>query len=110
MKETVFASTTVATANQKSRAIVNNGANASLWAKGTTLNQADSVVKLQGSNKLSTTDSDWVDITDAEVTLAVTATAYGTPVIACCYAYVRAVYTKNTNSTGTIEAIINFQR
>ena len=110
MTETVFAAGTDATTNQESNAIPNNGANVSIWAKGASLNAATATVKLQGSNKKSTTDSDWIDLTDSEITLAVTATAYGSPVIACAYAYVRVVYTKNTNSAGTLEAIVNFQR
>lgn len=110
MTETVFAAGTDATTNQESNAIPNNGANVSIWAKGTNLNAATATVKLQGSNKKSSTDSDWIDLEDSTITLAATATPYGAPVIACSYAYVRAVYDKGANTTGTIEAIINFQR
>lgn len=110
MTETVFAAGTDATTNKKSNAIVNNGANISLWAKGANLNAATATVKLQGSNKSSSTDTDWFDLDDATITLAVTATAYGIPVIACAYAYIRVVYTNNTNSAGSFESIINFQR
>lgn len=110
MTETVFPSTTVATSNQTSNYVPNNGNNVSLWVKGASLNAADSTIKLQGSNKPSTTSTDWVDMDESIITIAATATAYGSGVLACPYAYVRAVYTKNTNSAGTIEAIINFQR
>lgn len=106
---TIFADVN-GTANRISSIVPNNGTSVSLWAKGTTLDAATATVKLQWCNKQSATDADWIDLPDSEVTLAVTATGYGGAVIACCGGYLRAVYTKNTNTTGTIEAIINFQR
>ena len=109
MTETILADVD-GTANRTSNIVPNNGANVSLWAKGTTLSAGTATVKLQWCNKKSTVDADWIDLEDSTVTLAVTATGYGSAIIACCGAYIRAVYTKNSNATGTIEAIINFQR
>lgn len=66
-------------------------------------------LKLQGSNDIVTplapTPTHWTDITNATVTIG----AAGTFMVQktdICYQWIRAVYTKNNGSAGTITVII----
>lgn len=67
-------------------------------------------LKLQASNDVIpvtnplTAPTNWADISGATVTLTGTAGVFLIPLTNLCYQYVRAVYTHNNGSAGTITA------
>jgi len=82
------------------------GRNMSFTANTTSFNQADATVKIQHSND----NSNWADVTDGSITIASgTASQNLTPITNLAMRYYRIVYTKNTNSAGTITVILNIQ-
>ena len=100
----------VATANINSETFDMNGQSAgrnmSFTANTTSFNAADATVKLQHSND----NTNWENVTDGSITIASgTATQSLTPITNIAMRYYRIVYTKNSNSAGTITVIINIQ-
>lgn len=80
------------------------GYHLSFSATSTGFNQADATVKLQHSNDAS----NWADVTDGSVTMASgSATSVLTPVVDIAMRYYRCVFTKNTNSAGSVVVIVN---
>lgn len=83
-----------------------SGLNMSFTANTTGFNQADATVKIQHSND----KTNWTDVTDGSITIASgTASQTLTPITNLGVRYYRIVYTKNTNSAGTITVILNVQ-
>lgn len=69
-------------------------------------NAADATVKLQHSNDAT----NWIDTTDGSITIASgTNSATLTPVTQLAMRYYRIVYTKNSNSAGTIQVIVSLK-
>jgi len=69
-------------------------------------NAADATVKIQASNTL--TAGDFIDVTDGSITIATgTAVANLTPIIYLAMRYYRIVYTKVSNTAGTIKVTVN---
>lgn len=68
-------------------------------------NSADATVKIQHSQDAV----NWADITDATLTIASgTSSQVQSPITNIGSTYYRAVYTKNTNSGGTVTVIFSF--
>lgn len=68
-------------------------------------NQATATVKIQHSQDAT----NWADVLDATLTLASgTSSQVQSPITNIGSTYYRAVYTKNTNSAGTITVIFSF--
>lgn len=81
---------------------------ASLQYIATGFNSADATLKLQASNVHNPTENDWVDIVDSTKTIASgTSTDYFV-LSNIAMKNFRVVYTKNTNSAGTIAVYLNF--
>jgi hypothetical protein len=100
--------TQTATLNINSEAIDLNGylvrQGIAFTANTASFNQADATVKIQMSND----NTNWENVTDGSITIASgTATQSLTPIVYPAMRYYRIVYTKNTNSAGTIEVIIS---
>lgn len=76
----------------------------SMQVNATSFNASDATVKVQHSND----KTNWVDITDGSLTIASgTSTQILAPVVYLSARYHRVVYTKNSNSAGTIQVICN---
>lgn len=71
----------------------------------TGLSTADSTVKMQHSNDAT----NWVDVDNSTLTLAAGTSTQTLLMINQSFVYYQVVYTKNTNSAGTIQSIVNFQ-
>lgn len=84
-----------------------SGRNLSFTANAVGFNGTDATVKLQHSND----NSNWEDVTDGSKTIDATGTSSRnlTPVTSLAMRYYRIVYTKNSNSAGTITVILNIQ-
>lgn len=83
-----------------------SGRNLSFQVNATSFNASDATVKIQHSND----NSNWADITDGSLTIASgTTSQILTPISLLGARYYRIVYTKNTNSAGTITVILNIQ-
>lgn len=103
-----------ATVNQAGDAIATGGnftkcGNIGLQAIGTGLNTSDSTVTLEQSND----GVNWDDVYDSTgvvftLTMASGTTSQSQVLTNMAMAYLRGVYTKNTNSAGTISIIFNF--
>lgn len=99
--------TRVATADYTSGSITLDDAlrinNMSMHVIAASLNTADAAVKIQHSND----NTNWIDLTDGSVTLtSSTSFAIIAPFVA--FKYYRVVFTKGTNSAGTVQIILNF--
>lgn len=99
-----------ATANINSEAFdmdgQRSGRNMSFQVNATSFNASDATVKIQHSND----NSNWADVTDGSLTIASGTTSQVlTPITNLATRYYRIVYTKNSNSAGTITVIINIQ-
>lgn len=100
----------VATANINSEAVSTDGTptktlNIGWQVNAVGFNQATATVKLQHSND----NVNWADITDATLTLASgTSSQIQSPITNIGSKWLRAVYTKNTNSAGSLTVIFNF--
>lgn len=82
------------------------GRNMSFQVNATSFNTSDATVKMQHSND----NSNWADITDASLTMASgTTSQILAPITMLGSRFYRIVYTKNTNSAGTITVILNIQ-
>lgn len=98
-----------ATANITSNAIDMDGTPTKILNLGVQviavgLNSADATVKIQHSND----NVNFSDITDASITLASGSSApILSPITNIGTRYYRAVFTKNTNSAGTLSVIFN---
>jgi hypothetical protein len=69
-------------------------------------NAADATLKIQHSNDAT----NWIDVTDGSITIASgTNSATLTPITQLAMRYYRAVYTKNSNTAGTIQVIISLK-
>lgn len=78
----------------------------SFTAITTGFNSATATVKIQHSND----NSNWEDVTDGSITIASGSAAQSlTPITYAGMRYYRIVYTKNSNSAGTIQVIVNVQ-
>lgn len=102
------ASAATANINGTAEDLLNHGSRkekVAVQVVATGLNSADSVMKLQESND----GTNWADISGATATLASGASAPLIKATALVCRYIRAVYTKNTNSAGTVSAIAFFQ-
>ena len=86
----------------------NSFQNASLQYVATGLNTADATVKLQGCNDNQAGAGNWMDITDSTVTLASGSSAAYLIIANVAMKYYRVVFSKGTNSAGTINVLINF--
>lgn len=76
----------------------------SFFVNSASFNAADATVKLQHSNDAT----NWLDVTDGSITIASgTNSAVLTPVVDLAMRYYRVVYTKNSNSAGTIQVLVN---
>lgn len=102
----------VATANINSNSFDIGGlpircANLGVQVIATGLNSADATVKIQ--HAMIDLDAAYQDITDATLTIA-SGTSYPvlSPITNIGSTYYRAVYTKNTNSAGTVTVIFSF--
>lgn len=101
-------STTVGTANIKSDTYsARIGASLGLTVKSTGFNAADATAIIEGSNKNSTTDTDFFEVPESLITIAANSITYAGSSITFPYAYWRVKFVKNTNSAGTFEAIVN---
>jgi hypothetical protein len=100
----------VATANITSNSVDMDGTptktlNLGVQVNATSLNSADAVVKVQHSND----NVNFADVTDASLTLASgTSTQILSPITNIGSRYYRVVFTKNTNSAGSLTVIFNF--
>ena len=100
----------VATANINSETFdmdgQRSGRNLSFQVNATSFNASDATVKMQHSND----NSNWADITDASLTMASgTTSQILAPISLLGSRYYRIMYTKNSNSAGTITVILNIQ-
>lgn len=100
----------VATANINSEAFDMDGQragrNMSFTVNSTSFNAADATVKIQHSND----NSNWADVTDGSITIATgTASQSLTPITNLAMRFYRIVYTKVSNTAGTITVILNIQ-
>lgn len=83
-----------------------SGRNLSFQVNATSFNASDATVKMQHSND----NSNWTDLTDGSLTMASgTTSQILTPITMLGARYYRIVYTKNSNSAGTITVILNVQ-
>ena len=111
----IIPSGTVATANTTSTgfdvdAVPTRGTKVlSITVDKTSLNTSDATVRLQMSN--DNVNFENIDLVDSSVGLITLTSGTGvqslTPVTYLGMRYYRVVYTKNTNSAGTIKVIIN---
>jgi hypothetical protein len=83
--------------------------NMSIQAIGTGLNATDSTVKLQQSNSMDTSSfSDVLDSNGSTYSLTMTSSVMTGILTNVAFKYYRVVFTKNTNTTGTITVLLNF--
>ena len=84
------------------------GRNMSFSVASTSFNAADATVKLQHSN--TNVSADFQDVTDGSITIATgTALQNLTPITNLGMRFYRIVYTKVSNTAGTITVILNIQ-
>ena len=83
------------------------GRNMSFTANTTSFNAADATVKLQHSND----KTNWDDVENGSKTVDASGTSSRnlTPITNLAMRYYRIVYTKNSNSAGTITVLLNIQ-
>ena len=108
MTATPIPTATTAAVNFTSTAFYNevimaNSDTLSLQFIAASLDQADGVIKLQDSND----NSNWNDISGATITVASGTSSNMIRYTSFASAFIRCVWTKGTNTTGTITAIAN---